>query len=299
MIGIMNIYKTLIFSFALITLISCGNETQKNKQTTSSILVKVDSLDNAIKDKLTSFKWQLSLDHHRMAEKEGAYTPPAIVTIFSDSEINSKILENNDQLIALDLPFKVLAYSEPDTISVKLAYTSAEFIARRHDLTSNLLIDYSNRLDAVLSAVDKSVISETQTDEISIGFGIIKLKSDFDFNTTLKRLKETINSISDTKIFGEIDYQKDAEKTGIELNPTTLLLFGAPEPGAKAMVKAPKLGVDAFCQKLLVFENGNGEVWVALNDIIAFSKLYYDKATVPQRMINKRLEKTITSTIRK
>jgi hypothetical protein len=63
------------------------------------------------------------------------------------------------------------------------------------------------------------------------------------------------------------------------------------------MHECPKLGLDAFCQKILVFEKEN-IVYVAYNDIVDFSDLYYDEWTIPQKVINKRIkgifEKAIT-----
>ena len=65
------------------------------------------------------------------------------------------------------------------------------------------------------------------------------------------------------------------------------------------MMTTPKIGLDAFCQKLLVYENGNGEVWVSYNDIVAFAELYYKASTKPQQMINKRLKVTFTKAVSK
>ncbi len=293
----MNLYKLALINVALLIPLSCVKAPPQNESALIKISTKVDALDRRIRTAITNYNWQLSLDHHRMAQKENAYTPPAIATIFSDPQINSKILQNNDQLIALDLPFKLLAYSVPDGDDAVLAYTSAELIASRHELPEVSLAEYSERLDSVLNSVDHSKILEVETEQIKKDFAIVKIKSDFDFETTTEKLKKTINALPDTILFGELDYQNDAEKFEIQLNPTLLLFFGAPEPGAKAMVSTPRLGLDAFCQKLLVFEDGEGEVWAAYNDIPAFSKLYYNTTTISQRLIKRRLKKTISNTL--
>ena len=52
-----------------------------------------------------------------------------------------------------------------------------------------------------------------------------------------------------------------------------------------------------FCQKLLVYENESGEVWIAYNDIVAFANLYYQTSTKPQQMINQRLKMTFSKAI--
>jgi len=298
-VAIKGLHKLSVLAIVLLIFVSCGNKSNQDKSLVLLSETAVDSLDNIIKDEIVSYKWKISLDHHRMAKEEEAYTPPAIATIFSDSKINSSILENNDPLVAIDLPFKFLAFSEPDLNSVYIAYTSADFISKRHDLPFSLLSEFKSRQDSILSHFHKSTISEVDLDQVTKGYAIIKIKSDFDFKETVNKLKETINGISGTKTFGVIDYKKDAETFDIELNPTTLIFFGAPEPGAKAMKNTPKLGLDAFCQKLIILENQEGEVWVAFNDIEKLSRLYYNKSTLPQKTINRRLKKTITGSIQK
>ena len=74
---------------------------------------------------------------------------------------------------------------------------------------------------------------------------------------------------------------------------------GGPAPGGKAMETTPKIGLDAFCQKLLVYEDLNGIVWIAFNDIVAFSELYYGLSTKPQNMINQRLTATFSKAVKK
>ncbi len=67
----------------------------------------------------------------------------------------------------------------------------------------------------------------------------------------------------------------------------------------KAIMTSPKTGLDAFCQKLLVYEDDKGEVWVAFNDIVAFANLYYGTATKPQQMINQRLIAAFSKAVKK
>ena len=58
------------------------------------------------------------------------------------------------------------------------------------------------------------------------------------------------------------------------------------------MADFPKLGLDAFCQKLLVFEDEDGNVQIAFNDIVAFAKLHYGRSNMAQQVINTRLKQT-------
>lgn len=296
----MNFIKsvTLIFSFVFIT--SCVEKTKKEVVTDSvvkeTITQKVDNVVKQLVGSISSFNIIATLDHHRMAAEVGVYTPPSIATIFSDKKVNTAIIQEN-QLTGLDLPFKILSFTEADTTEVKLAYTSSVFIQKRHNLDASLLMEYKSNMTKILASFSKEMISKTDISTVNEGFGIVSIKSDFDYTTTVQNLRDIVLSQGDTKWFADIDYQKEAASLDVEIRPTTLLLFGGPAPGGKAMVSTPKIGLDAFCQKLLVYENEDGEVWVAYNDIVAFSDLYYKKSTKPQQLINQRLKMTFTKAI--
>lgn len=51
-----------------------------------------------------------------------------------------------------------------------------------------------------------------------------------------------------------------AVRQGVTLRPTVLILFGGPGPGGKAMASAPTLGLDAFCPKVLIWQDADGAV---------------------------------------
>lgn len=288
---------------------SCAKGTKKEAESSNKqevqvpvekpIVERVDALASTLNAAAAKFEIIATLDHHRMAKKEGVYTPPAIAMIFSDDQINTDLLAKADPLIGLDLPFKVLAYTESDTAKVSLAYTSGDFIAKRHGLQAADMTDYKARLSEVLTVVDAQMISATSLDSVQKGFGVVNIVSDYDYETTVQKLREIVMAQSDTQWFGEIDYQAAASKKGVEIAPNILLLFGGPAPGGQAMMTTPKIGLDAFCQKLLVYKDANGAVQVAFNDIVAFANLYYGSSTKPQSMINQRLIGTFSKAVKK
>lgn len=293
----MNLLKPIGVILSLFLFVSCNKKEKKQVISENApILEKVDAVVKKINANMASNEIIVSLDHHRMAKEAGVYTPPSIAVIYSDSQINTDLLKHG-QLIGIDLPFKVLSYSEPDTTKVSVAYTSGEFISKRHGISIDLLSAYNANMKKAVSGLSDHSIAATNLNSVEVDFGIFKLKSDFDFETTVKNLKNIVLAQSDTKWFGDIDFQKEANVLGTAINPTTLLLFGGPAPGGKAMMTTPKIGLDAFCQKLLVYEDGSGVVHVAFNDIVAFSELYYGSSTKPQQLINKRLKMTFTKAI--
>lgn len=299
-------YRMLLWAILVINANACVNKNKAekglpekaNEVTVKTMLEKVDALNAQLHKANTGMTLIASLDHHRMAKEVGVYTPPAIAGIFSDARINTAILAKSTPLVGLDLPFKYLCYSEADTLKANLTYTSTDFIAKRHSLSDETLAEYNSKLNKSLASFDTTVISPSNIEGVEEGFGMVKIQSDFDFETTVENLKAIVNAQSDTRWFGEIDYKSEAKAFDVELNSNTLLLFGGPAPGGKAMMTTPKIGLDAFCQKLLVYQNDNDEVWIAFNDIVAFSELYYGSSTKPQNMINKRLTMTFTKAVK-
>ncbi len=290
----MSIMK-LLPAAALLLLFSCSDNTSvKNEKTQeieeqNNISDQVLKATNEFEKRLVDYDKIVTIKHSELAKEGGAYTPPSIVSIFSNEEVNSELIKHN-QLVGLDLPFKVLFFAEPDTSQVWVAYTSSSFIKRRHDLSNNDLKNYRSHINEIRAHFPTTSIVTPELSHVKKDFGIVKIKSDFSFDTTIAKLKTIVNKQSDTKWFGEVEF---------EHGKTILLLFGGPVPGAKAMNTCPQLGLDAFCQKLLVYKNANKEIIVAYNDIEAFAQLYCNSVTPPQKMINKRLFQTFSQAIQK
>ena len=110
-------------------------------------------------------------------------------------------------------------------------------------------------------------------------------------------MKEAVLAQSDTQWFAEVDFRADAAALGIDIPAVTLLLFGGPAPGGQAMAEFPRLGLDAFCQKLLVYQDGPSAVRVAFNDIAAFAELHYGTTIPIHHALNGRLTETFTAAV--
>jgi uncharacterized protein (DUF302 family) len=288
----------IYFSILLVGVLGCqAPETETAPKTPKVPIATQVATTSAQLNKSLTEAYVVILNHHAMAKEEGVYTPPAIVTIFSNPEVNTPLMQLTP-LVGLDLPWKVLCYAEQDTGQVYVAYTDAEFIAKRHQINAEALQAYQARMDEVLGSLESVTLSPTNLESVNKGYGIYEIQSDFDYATTVGNLRAIVAAQSDTRWFGEVDFQKDAVAQGVDIQPANLLLFGGPAPGAKAMKTTPKIGLDAFCQKLLVYQKSNGEVWIAFNNIVAFSELYYAKATKPQQLINQRLKATFNKAVK-
>jgi uncharacterized protein (DUF302 family) len=93
--------------------------------------------------------------------------------------------------------------------------------------------------------------------------GMVHLRSRYTVPETLRRL-ETEVTAHGLKIFGRIDHSGEAERAGLAMRPTQVLIFGSPKAGTPLMVAAPTLAID-LPLKALVWEDAGGAVWLSYN----------------------------------
>jgi uncharacterized protein (DUF302 family) len=93
--------------------------------------------------------------------------------------------------------------------------------------------------------------------------GLIHLRSPYSVSQTLARL-ETILRSKGIAILARIDHSGDAAKAGLKMPPTELLIFGNPKAGTPLMIASPSVAID-LPLKALVWQDGNGEVWLSYN----------------------------------
>ena len=96
------------------------------------------------------------------------------------------------------------------------------------------------------------------------GEGIITKPSKYSVPETLHRL-ETILESKGIKIFALVDHSGEAEKAGLKMPPTQLLIFGNPKGGTPVMLAAPTAAID-LPWKALVWQDAGGQVWLSYND---------------------------------
>jgi uncharacterized protein (DUF302 family) len=93
--------------------------------------------------------------------------------------------------------------------------------------------------------------------------GILNKRSNYSVDETLERLKRTLQAKGVT-IFAIVDHSGEAEKVGLKMPPTRLVIFGSPKAGTPLMLAAPSSAID-LPLKILVWEDGEGKVWVSYN----------------------------------
>jgi uncharacterized protein (DUF302 family) len=93
--------------------------------------------------------------------------------------------------------------------------------------------------------------------------GIIDKLSHHSVEETVERLKGILQSKGVT-LFAIVDHGGEAEKVGMKMRPTKLLIFGSPKAGTPLMLAAPSIAID-LPLKILVCEDAQGKAWVSYN----------------------------------
>jgi uncharacterized protein (DUF302 family) len=107
---------------------------------------------------------------------------------------------------------------------------------------------------------------------MNTGEGIISKPSKYSVPETLHRL-ETILTSKGIKVFAQVDHSGEAEKAGLKMPPTQLLIFGNPKGGTPVMLAAPTAAID-LPWKALAWQDAAGQVWLSYNDAAYIQKRY-------------------------
>ncbi len=93
--------------------------------------------------------------------------------------------------------------------------------------------------------------------------GLIRVPSHYSVDQTVHRL-ETVFSEKGLKVFTVIDHCGEAQKAGLKMPPTKVVIFGSPKGGTPLMITTPSLAID-LPLKALVAEDAAGKVWLTYN----------------------------------
>jgi uncharacterized protein (DUF302 family) len=93
--------------------------------------------------------------------------------------------------------------------------------------------------------------------------GVIDRPSRHSVDETVAKLQEILRS-KDVTLFAIIDHSGEAEKVGMKMRATKLLIFSSPKAGTPLMLATPSVALD-LPLKLLVWEDDQGDVWISYN----------------------------------
>jgi uncharacterized protein (DUF302 family) len=96
------------------------------------------------------------------------------------------------------------------------------------------------------------------------GNGVVNVASRHSVDETVEKIKSLLEA-KGIKLFAVVDHGGEAEKAGLHMPPTKLLIFGNPKGGTPLMLAAPSIAID-LPLKILVWEDTGSKVWISYND---------------------------------
>jgi len=93
--------------------------------------------------------------------------------------------------------------------------------------------------------------------------GIVDIRSNHSVDETVDKLKGILQAKGVT-LFALVDHSGEADKVGMKMRPTKLLIFGSPKAGTPLMLATPRIAID-LPLKILVWEDAEARVWVSYN----------------------------------
>jgi uncharacterized protein (DUF302 family) len=93
--------------------------------------------------------------------------------------------------------------------------------------------------------------------------GIVSIATNHSVDEAVMRVKKILVAKGIT-IFALVDHSGEAEKVGMKMPPTKLVIFGSPKAGTPLMLAAPGIAID-LPLKILVSEDREGRVWLSYN----------------------------------
>src|SRR5437899_5298771 len=107
------------------------------------------------------------------------------------------------------------------------------------------------------------MMTQSELEGLDMASGIIDVPSLYSVPDTLARLQSILKERGMT-VFALIDHGGEAEKAGLSMRPTQLLIFGSPKGGTPLMVATPSLAID-LPLKALAWQDEQGKVWLSYN----------------------------------
>lgn len=93
--------------------------------------------------------------------------------------------------------------------------------------------------------------------------GIVSLPAKHSVDEIVIRLESLLHE-KGIHLFTIVDHSGEAEKAGLQMPPTKLLIFGNPKAGTPLMLASPGIAID-LPLKLLVAEDSEGKVLISYN----------------------------------
>lgn len=122
--------------------------------------------------------------------------------------------------------------------------------------------------------------------------------SDFNFTETVSRLKAALTT-RHIPLFAEFDHAHNAQTVGLNLYPTTVLVFGSPKVGTQLMQIDQSIALE-LPLRIAIWEDAQGKTWLSQIDLQHLASVYNIKSSpvLPQlqTLLSQIIQQASTST---
>ena len=108
--------------------------------------------------------------------------------------------------------------------------------------------------------------------------GIVVLRSNHSVEQTVEKIEQALQA-KGVKLFTLVDHSGEADKAGMKMPPTKLLIFGNPKAGTPLMLASPSIAID-LPLKILIAEDAGG-AFVSYNS----PEYLRDRHHLPQELL--------------
>jgi len=291
--------KNLLFLLAICGLVFACNDDDANNSSNNNEVVGLSTAmsnndfletDRNIQDALNAagpVSIIAQISHTGNAIANGLALRNTKVLLFGNPMLGTPLMQEN-QLAGLDLPQKMLIHENAEG-NVFVSYNNAEYLKNRHDLQNTTELDnISTALSTFASTAAGAQVTMVGAGSITANQGIVVKQSSNNFGETYTRLMNALNANPNITVVTELDHSANAEMVNLDLRPTRLVVFGNPALGTPIMQSSQTTGID-LPQKMLVYEDENGDVFVAYNNI-NYIAARHDASSTTLEMVSTALD---------
>jgi uncharacterized protein (DUF302 family) len=126
--------------------------------------------------------------------------------------------------------------------------------------------------------------------------GLVRVKSAYGMEETIDRIKKDV-AAKKIMLFDVIDQAKLAREAGIDIQPSTLILFGNPPLGTLFLQANPESGID-WPVRVLVHQDRKGQVWAVYTDFAWIARRYGIKSRAKEFKMASEVAAAITGAVK-
>ena len=245
--------KHLVLMMSL--LLAMGSSVSANSQVSGLNIEDATSVQEAVEHITFTLEGQgfeivTTVNFKLAAASIGVEIRPTTVIIATNPSLETPLIRRR-QTVALDFPSKFLVFEDAEG-KIQLRHSTVGALIDRHniELRDEKFRKYDDLLDQFGNQDN----------------GMVMVKSRQSVDDTVEALFSRLQELG-LMIFvpNGIDFREQAFQNGGYIRQTRLVMFGTPAVGIPLVENTQSIGLD-LPAKFLIFEDENGQVFIAFND---------------------------------